>query len=584
MVHAVSADDSLSIQNIIHSRRLHSVYQAIINTRDLSIIAYEALARGPIGPMQSPLRLFDQAQRCEMTADLEFLCLELACANFKSASTQKLFLNIHPHILFEPQCKTLLLNSIDANPSLAPHNIVLELSEREIITNFDAFQAVLQSYRDIGFGIAIDDLGAAYCGLQRWLELQPDFVKLDRHFSQDIHINHHKADFMRGLIALCTSTNAELIVEGIELREEAELLHNLGVRLMQGYYFHRPGNIIGQRVNVSSFSNNELQALKTPIEAHNNIAALISPSQTLNIDTRLDKVIEAFHAHSDLNAIPLIDSNDLAMGIITRRQALDIYTREFGRELNSRKPIRHFMDTAPLIVESITSLEEASYQLTNNISEDLIQEFIVCEQGRYIGIVKTIDLLRTITEQQIRSARYANPLTLLPGNVPISETISRLLLQQANFWVAYCDINHFKAFNDVYGYSQGDAAITVLADVIKAHCDTTTDFIGHVGGDDFIIVFNSKSPESNCAAICQNFQQEVLCLYDKKALEDGGICSYDRRGNSTFYATMSLSIGLVHPDPTKVTSAHAVSALASDAKKEAKKLADGGVYLSRRRH
>ena len=195
------------------------------------------------------------------------------------------------------------------------------------------------------------------------------------------------------------------------------------------------------------------------------------------------------------------------MGIITRRQARDIYTREFGRELNSRKPIRHFMDTAPLIVESITSLEEASYQLTNNISEDLIQEFIVCEQGRYIGIVKTIDLLRTITEQQIRSARYANPLTLLPGNVPISETISRLLLQQANFWVAYCDINHFKAFNDVYGYSQGDAAITVLADVIKAHCDTTTDFIGHVGGDDFIIVFNSKSPESNCAAICQNFQQ-----------------------------------------------------------------------------
>ena len=263
VVHAVSADDSLSIQNIIHSRRLHSVYQAIIDTRDLSIIAYEALTRGPIGPMQSPLRLFDQAQRCEMTADLEFLCLELACANFRAASTQKLFLNIHPHILFEPQCKALLLNSIDTNPSLAPHNIVLELSEREIITNFDAFQAVLQSYRDFGFGIAIDDLGAAHCGLHRY-------------FSQDIHINHHKAGFMRGLIALCTSTNAELIVEGIELREEAELLHSLGVRLMQGYYFHRPGNIIDQRVNVSSFSNNELQALKTPIEAHNNIAALIN--------------------------------------------------------------------------------------------------------------------------------------------------------------------------------------------------------------------------------------------------------------------------------------------------------------------
>ncbi len=583
-MHAISTNNLSNIQDIVQNRQVYSVYQAIVDTQTMSVTAYEALSRGPDGLLHNPLALFDHAHCAGITAELEFLCVELACTSFDASLKQRLFLNIHPQILLHPSCKSKLLESIKTNPALCPKNIVLELSERESIEDFDSFRAVLADYRDMGFGIAIDDLGAAYCGLQRWLELKPEFIKIDRHFIQNIHVNKEKADFMRGLVSLAATTQSELIVEGVELRDEAELLHNLGVRLMQGYYFHRPGKTVGSHIDKYRFGELNLVPSEHDLAKNHNIADLIIPCNALDCNTRLDQVIEHFHTHKNLNAIPLIDGNGLALGIITRRQALDVYTREFGRELNSRKPVRHFMDHTPLIIDAATSFEAASHQLTNNSEEDLIQEFIVSNDRRYVGIVKTIDLLRTITEQQIRSARYANPLTLLPGNVPIDETISKLLRQRADFWVAYCDINNFKAFNDAYGYSQGDIAITVLADVIKAHCDSAVDFVGHVGGDDFIIVFQIRVPEDECAAICFDFQSKVLALYDDTAIQNGGISTLDRQGHSTFYATMSLSIGLVHPDAMTVTSAHAVSALASDAKKEAKKLSDGGVYRSRRRH
>ncbi|MBW2940166.1 bifunctional diguanylate cyclase/phosphodiesterase [Zhongshania aquimaris] len=582
-MHALSADNSLNIQSIIYRRDIVSVYQAIVDTTDMSILAYEALCRGPAGPMQSPLQLFEHAQHCEMMTDLEFLCWNIACSAFDAGAEQRLFLNIHPSTLLDPRCQSELMRSIQANPKLSPSNIVLELCERQAIADFDAFRAVLAPYRDAGFGIAIDDLGAAYCGLQRWLELKPDYIKIDRHFAQDIHRDAYKAQFMQGLLALAATTNAKIIVEGIELREEAEALHNMGIRLMQGYYFHRPGTAIGNTVTRNGFhsSTKSERAVKP---ATGTISTLISPSQAFDINTRLDRVIDLFHNNTHLNAIPLIDESGSAMGMITRHQALDVYTREFGRELNSRKPVKHFMDSAPLIVDASTSLEAASYKITNSDREDLIQEFIISEQGRYLGVVKTVDLLRKITEQQILSARHANPLTLLPGNVPINDTISNLLQQHADFWVAYCDINHFKAFNDAYGYSQGDSAIKALATVIQSHCNASSDFVGHVGGDDFIIVFRSAVVEPKCERICADFEQAVLNLYDDDALREGGIISQDRKGNATFYATMTLSIGLVHPDPMLVSSAHAVSALASDAKKAAKKLAGGGVYTSRRQH
>jgi diguanylate cyclase (GGDEF)-like protein len=117
--------------------------------------------------------------------------------------------------------------------------------------------------------------------------------------------------------------------------------------------------------------------------------------------------------------------------------------------------------------------------------------------------------MREITQMQIHAARYANPLTQLPGNVPINEHIDRLLESGTRFWVCYFDLDHFKPFNDVYGYRRGDDVIQLTGNILTSNCDPDRDFVGHIGGDDFMVLFQSETGSSaarrcwrNSAARC----------------------------------------------------------------------------------
>ena len=91
------------------------------------------------------------------------------------------------------------------------------------------------------------------------------------------------------------------------------------------------------------------------------------------------------------------------------------------------------------------------------------------------------------------AARYANPLTSLPGNIPISQHIAALIESGEPFATCYCDLNNFKPFNDVYGYWRGDDMIRLCADIIRRNSDPQRDFVGHVGGDDFVMLAISSS-------------------------------------------------------------------------------------------
>jgi len=193
-----------------------------------------------------------------------------------------------------------------------------------------------------------------------------------------------------------------------------------------------------------------------------------------------------------------------------------------------------------------------------------------------------MDLLKKITELQIRNARYANPLTLLPGNVPIYEALDRLLTEGSRFAVAYCDLDHFKPFNDVYDYARGDQVIQKLAEVLSAHVDHRNDFVGHVGGDDFILIFTSNDWEARCEAILEQFEREIPAAYTVADREQGGIRSQDRSGNAVFYPLLTLSIGAVTPEPGSCQSHHDVAALATQAKRQAKRINGNALFIDRR--
>jgi diguanylate cyclase (GGDEF)-like protein len=315
----------------------------------------------------------------------------------------------------------------------------------------------------------------------------------------------------------------------------------------------------------------------------NRVDTLIHQTPVITLQHTVDSVADIFYNDPTLYSIAVVDSNHLPVGIVRRHDFMHLFLSRYGRELYGRKLITHFMDNHPLIIESDLSLEEASRYLTSGSRLSPEHDFIIAEKGIYRGLGHIMDLLQAMTELQIRNAHYANPLTQLPGNVPIYEHIESLLEKKINFAVAYCDLDNFKPFNDIYGYDQGDKVIKAVAQLLVENMDEACDFVGHVGGDDFIVVMQSMDWVARCESVLSLFEVQALTFYNERDRQSGGIHSFDRKGNPTFYPFLSLSIGAVMPDTEACQSHHDVATLASEAKHQAKLLNGNQLFIDRRR-
>jgi diguanylate cyclase (GGDEF)-like protein len=240
------------------------------------------------------------------------------------------------------------------------------------------------------------------------------------------------------------------------------------------------------------------------------------------------------------------------------------------------------MDADPLIVDKATRISELSELVVRKGKTAFTQGFIVTAEGRYLGLGSGFDLMREVTEMQIVAARYANPLTGLPGNVPIQEHMERLLLNEQPFVAAYFDLDQFKPYNDIYGFRRGDDIIQLLARILRDSCNPELDFIGHIGGDDFVVLFQSRDWEIRCRSMLALFDQRRLALFNPEHVVAGGYRSEDRRGAMAFHALVSLSIGAVLIDSAHFHHYHEVARAASEAKHMAKRIDGSSLFVDQR--
>jgi diguanylate cyclase (GGDEF)-like protein len=213
--------------------------------------------------------------------------------------------------------------------------------------------------------------------------------------------------------------------------------------------------------------------------------------------------------------------------------------------------------------------------LTSQDQRYLTDGFIATENGRYVGLGTGEQLVRSVTETRIEAARHANPLTFLPGNIPISQHMERLIRKKVRFVACYADLNNFKPFNDYYGYWRGDEMLRLLARLAMAQCDSQRDFLGHVGGDDFILLFQSHDWRARSERLVEEFNTQARSLFDDAARQAGGIEAEDRHGVPRFFPFTTVSIGAVAIDGSCVARAEDVANLAALAKHDAKHLGAG---------
>ncbi|MFD0958347.1 EAL domain-containing protein [Paenibacillus chungangensis] len=221
---------------------LYSVYQPIVSLSGGLIFGYEALTRLKDSKwFDGPLPLFQFADTEGQLYALERIARERAISGcFGLAHKQKLFINVNAHIMESPEFLPGQTKSLLEEQQLDPKHVVFEITERSAITDFNAFKRAMDHYRNQGYQIAIDDVGAGYSSLQSIVELRPDYLKVDRSIIHNVNADEMKRHVLYTLQDIASKMGVSIIAEGIEQEAELELLREVGVAYAQGYLLGRP--------------------------------------------------------------------------------------------------------------------------------------------------------------------------------------------------------------------------------------------------------------------------------------------------------------------------------------------------------
>lgn len=577
------------LRKIIAQKELTALFQPIIHMQSGEITGYEGLIRGPSdSPLHSPLNLFRVALAANLSVEVEHLCRKVVLEHFAKMNLPgKLFLNVSPECLLSPNMKHGETLDYIQQFGISPERVIIELTESQPTYDYKLLGKAVAHYSEMGFEIAIDDLGEGFSSLRLWSELRPAYIKIDMHFIQGINLDKVKLQFVRSIQQIAEATGTLVIAEGIETQTELLLIRDLGIACGQGYHIGRPSNdpptkvpfeiakTLGYRgVAVYPQESNSRQSSGTALRLLR-VVQPVSPRMSNN------DVFEIFAHAPDLEVIPVVD-NGLPLGLITRRNLVDRFAMQFIRELHGKKHCDMFMDPKPLITDKHTRLQDLSRLVAKADRHHLFNGFIITDQGQYLGMGTGHDLMSEITEMQINSARYANPLTLLPGNVPINEHIERLLENGARFSACYVDLDFFKPFNDVYGYRKGDDVIQRTGRILEQHCDPTRDFVGHIGGDDFLMLLQSENCEERYQAILETFAADIAQQFSGADLERGGYFSEDRANRPVFNPLVTVSLGVIKVEPGHFCSHHQIATAAAEAKRQAKRILGNSLFIDRR--
>jgi diguanylate cyclase (GGDEF)-like protein len=356
------------------------------------------------------------------------------------------------------------------------------------------------------------------------------------------------------------------------------------VDMGQGFYLARPVEKPQERypkvervINVisekSAQSNNSMSNL---------LASLCRYINPIDESEEVSTLIERFK-NENITSVTVVH-NDMPVGFIDRTRFFAKLGQRFGYALFVNKTVRSVMISA-MVFESVTPIEDVSTKVLSRDRRCIYDDIIVTKNGAYVGMVKIYDVLDHLTDQKIKMAVQANPLTGLPGNNIIKENIARRLARNEIFAVCYFDLDNFKPYNDHYGFMRGDDVIRFLGRLLQENIKNYDPraFVGHIGGDDFVVVCGTAEVEEYCGMMISSFDNGVKQFHEGYDLESGYYTSKDRQGRTCRYPLLSLSIGVVSTQRRKFHSYGHLVSVASEVKRKAKEIV-GSAFCIDHRH
>lgn len=533
--------------NVLNQKQIRTVFQPIVSLRNGTVFGYEALSRGPADTaMQNPGSLFACAEKYGKLWDLESLCRVTAIeAVSRLHTTFKLFLNVNPQIMHDEKFKRGFTKEFLNEYRMNPENIIFEITEKASVNNISDFIKTVDHYKKQHYKIAIDDAGAGYSGLNLISDLHPHFLKLDMNLIRDIDRDITKQALVKSFTEFASLTNTCLVAEGIETKKELLKLIDIGVHYGQGFYLQKPDpNIFPLREDVI-FTIREANAQKNQLFDRKTsdlyICNISNAQKTLNPKLLISQVYAFLEGDHSLSGFCITEDNYLT-GIITRPELYRYLSGQYGYNLYAKKPIEKIMRTEFLRVDYHESIETVAKKAMGRDMEHLYDFITVTQDGRYFGIVTVKDLLEKLLQVEVNHAKHINPLSELPGNLMIEKRLEACIHAATESVILYFDMNNFKAYNDVYGFENGDKFIKCFAQILKSNIYEENDFIGHIGGDDFMAVIQGGGAEDLCQKIIGDFDRSILGFYSRNDLDKGYVTTKNRHGTEEDFPLLSLSV------------------------------------------
>lgn len=551
-----------------------TVFQPIVSLKNGEVFAYEALSRISVPACEINIEeLFQIAHRQDKLWELEKLSRTRALQNAANGlAGSVLFLNVDAGTIHDPEFRSGFTAQKLLQYGIRPDHVVIELTEKSAIHDLDGFVFIVRHYQSQGFEIAIDDFGSGYSGLGRVCALSPRYLKLDMSLIRHIDKDAVKRSAVSSTVEFCRQSGISVIAEGIENEEELAAVIRLGVDYGQGYHLAQPNSVFQE---LSPACRHQICALydRTMLRyrpsVFGQIGELGETGATAQQNEPSLSLYKQFKKVPEMAEAFILDEQEHICGILTRQHIFEKYGGEFGYNLSRRMSTGSMMLTEVLAVDEQTSIDQVAGLAMQRSYDRVYDAVAVTRDGKYLRTVTVRELLLASIQLQVQRATDANPLTGLPGNQEIQRVIRQTYRKVVPWAIVYFDLDNFKAYNDAYGFTNGDLMLKALADTLCS-CVGGDAFLGHVGGDDFVMVALTHTVEPLCQAIIVTFHDAIEQLYTPVDWAQGFILSKDRSGFPRQYPIATLSISVLTNHERQISSMEELAAEIAQIKKECK--------------
>jgi len=541
------------LMELINKDLMYPVYQPIIDVCRNNVSGYEVLTRGH-PPMESPGHFFEAAKEQDLSWEIDEACRMTFLrdlAENPDFHKHRFFINVLPSVFTDERFHRCFSADTIYAIGMKPEQIVIEITEREHVSDQSALERSSKYFKSQGFAIALDDVGSGHSGLKTLSLCTPDYMKLDMSLVRNISHNTYKQHMVRFLCEFASQVQARIIAEGVETYAELMTLLRLGVRNVQGFLFSHPlkqpsapdASIMAKvRIAWNEFHYDDTERL-------DGLASLVIAGKTIEKGSLSCENIHEMMKKEErcMDHIVILEQGK-PCGLVTRQSFFLKTGGAFGYHLFQKRLVDEISKSDFLKVRCDSSVRTLSKLAMERCSDDIYDPVVVIDQkGFFLGTVTMKRIIARAGELEVEKAMNTNPLSELPGNRHIEKWIYNYQKKKEHFTLIYVDLDHFKQYNDRYGFLCGDKLIQAAANILTNGMDSlpSGSRVGHVGGDDFVCVCpGSVNPEA-LDGICVNFDILKKKLFSPEDIKKGYYEGLNRNDELVQIPMVTMSLAVI---------------------------------------